>query len=199
MITTLFIDFGGVLTKGRYTAAIIKNLEKKAGFPLEKKYLEIDQGVVLLDLDKINLQGFTEKANEAAKLKLSQKEMAEVLGESINWDKTMLDFLPELKKNHRLVLFSNNNHPTVKILRARHKRVLDLFDRHYFSCELRLAKPDPEFFNHALKELKLKPEECLLVDDKEKNIKAAQEIGMKGIAFQNAEQLKQELKLLKII
>jgi putative hydrolase of the HAD superfamily len=174
-------------------------LKKKAEFPLEKKYLEIDQGIVLLDLDKIDLQEFTKRANEAAKLKLSPKEMAEILGNSIKWNKTMLDFLPELKKNHKLVLFSNNNHPTAKILKTKHKKAIGFFEKMYFSCELRLAKPDPKFFNHALKELKLKPEECLLVDDKEKNIKAAQEIGMKGIVFQNMEQLKQELKLLKII
>ena len=174
-------------------------MKKKAGIPLEKKYSEIDSGVVLLDLDKIDLQEFTKRVNGAAKLGLSPEEMTEVLGDSINWDKKMLDFFPKLKKKHKLVLFSNNNHPTVKILRTKHKPILDLFDRHYFSCELRLAKPDPKFFNHALKELKLNPEECLLVDDKEKNIKAAQELGMKGIVFRNAGQLKRELKSLKII
>lgn len=198
MITTLFIDFGGVLTKEKQNTSIRALIEKKAGFSLEKEFKN-HTPIMKLNRDSISFQEFTKKINEIAKLNLSIEEMQNIFKKSILWNKKILDFLPKLKKNHRLILFSNNNHFTVQLLRAKHGLVLDLFDRHYFSCELKLAKPDPKFFNHALKDLNLKAEECLLIDDKKKNIKAAQELGMKGIVFQNTEQLKQELKILKII
>jgi putative hydrolase of the HAD superfamily len=49
------------------------------------------------------------------------------------------------------------------------------------SAEVGFAKPDPEIFQHCLDCLKLPPNEALFIDDKLRNTRAAEELGMATI------------------
>jgi len=57
------------------------------------------------------------------------------------------------------------------------------------SSEERIIKPNPEIYRHLFRKFDLKPEECVFVDDKARNIEAARELGMHGIVFVDASQL----------
>ena len=76
--------------------------------------------------------------------------------------------------------------------------IRQLFDEIVTSYESGLAKPDKAIFEFTLKKMGLEPSECVFVDDMEKNIKAAEGVGMKGVLFQDTEQLKSDLKKLGI-
>ena len=63
----------------------------------------------------------------------------------------------------RIVLVSNCYDEEAKVIR---KSILfPFFDRAYLSCELGIAKPDPGIFLRGVRELSLKPEECIYVGD----------------------------------
>ncbi|MGK0219374.1 MAG: HAD superfamily hydrolase (TIGR01509 family) [Planctomycetota bacterium] len=64
----------------------------------------------------------------------------------------------------------------------------------FVSCHMGVRKPDSEAFLLPARTLGLKPEECLLVDDQERNCRAAQALGMDAIRFTDAESLRQELR-----
>ena len=49
------------------------------------------------------------------------------------------------------------------------------------SEELRLSKPDPEFFTTVATGLKLPPQDCILVDDDQLNLEGARSCGMGAI------------------
>jgi len=68
------------------------------------------------------------------------------------------------------------------------------FDRIFVSGELRLAKPDPRFYQLVLKELALPAGECLFIDDSAANVEAAGRIGFQTIQFRSGAQLEEELK-----
>ena len=51
-------------------------------------------------------------------------------------------------------------------------------DRLFFSCDLGVAKPDPEFFRRILRELRCGPEGIVFVDDREDNVEAALSVGL---------------------
>ena len=53
----------------------------------------------------------------------------------------------------------------------------------FTSYELRLLKPSPKIFKAVLERLGAKPEEVIFVDDKLKNIEAANKLGMHGIKY----------------
>ena len=57
-----------------------------------------------------------------------------------------------------------------------------------FSCHEKITKPDPEIYLRLCRKFGLKPEECLFIDDLEKNIAAARNVGMHGIQFCGYEQ-----------
>ena len=76
---------------------------------------------------------------------------------------------------------------------------IDLFDKKIFSYEIGSVKPDKQTFKTVLNRAQIIADETLFVDDHEINIKRAEEVGIHGIVFKNAEQLKQELIERKIL
>lgn len=68
-----------------------------------------------------------------------------------------------------------------------------LFDKIVYSYEVGVSKPNKDIFLSLLKKLKVKPEQCLYIDDYIKNIDAAKELGMETIQFISARDLKKQL------
>lgn len=56
-------------------------------------------------------------------------------------------------------------------------------ERRFFSFEIGLLKPDHRAYIYALDHLSADPTKVLFVDDKPKNVRAAQEVGMHGFVF----------------
>lgn len=65
----------------------------------------------------------------------------------------------------------------------------------FVSCETGLRKPDPEAYRHAARTLGVPAERCVFVDDRRKNVDAARAVGMRGIVFESADQLRRALEL----
>ena len=71
---------------------------------------------------------------------------------------------------------------------------LGLFRDIVVSGDEKLIKPDPAIFELCLKRNKLKANDCLFIDDSEKNVKGAQAVGMQAHHFTSAEKLRADLK-----
>jgi putative hydrolase of the HAD superfamily len=63
----------------------------------------------------------------------------------------------------------------------------ELFDAVVISSEVRLRKPDPAIFQHALDLIGLPPHECAFVDDIEHNVRAAERLGITGVHYVDTE------------
>jgi HAD superfamily hydrolase (TIGR01509 family) len=61
-------------------------------------------------------------------------------------------------------------------------------------CEVHLSKPGKDIFLLALKNCGLKAEECIFIDDKEKNVAAAKALGFNAVLFRDNKQLFADLK-----
>lgn len=96
-----------------------------------------------------------------------------------------------LKKGYKLAILSNTVKEHVRINRKRN--ILKHFDVVLFSNEVKLTKNEDKFFLLAAKMLKVKPEECIFIDDAHRFIKRAKSLGMKNVQFKNAKQLKSDL------
>ena len=72
------------------------------------------------------------------------------------------------------------------------------FDYEFNSCEMNMRKPNLNIYRAALKEMGVKPEEVIFIDDKEKNLKPARKLGMIAIRFTGIKNLRKELSSLGI-
>jgi putative hydrolase of the HAD superfamily len=69
-----------------------------------------------------------------------------------------------------------------------------LFDALVISGEVGLRKPDPEIYRLAAGRLGLEPDACVFVDDLERNVQAAREVGMHAVVHRDATTTAAELE-----
>ncbi len=69
----------------------------------------------------------------------------------------------------------------------------DLFDASILSGEVSMVKPDPRIFKLMANRLGVKPDECVMIDDRPGNIAGARQAGMQGVVFASTKQAKAEL------
>ena len=62
------------------------------------------------------------------------------------------------------------------------------------SFEVGVIKPSPEIYLMAARNLDRLPEQCLFIDDLDKNVKGAQAVGMEAVKFQSASQIRECLQ-----
>jgi putative hydrolase of the HAD superfamily len=72
---------------------------------------------------------------------------------------------------------------------------IERFDVLVWSYQLHMAKPDPKIYLYTLQQLGTQPGETLFIDDKQVNVDAAIDLGIKAIQFSDVEKLRQDLVL----
>ncbi|NIZ03193.1 HAD family hydrolase [Thalassospira lucentensis] len=102
--------------------------------------------------------------------------------------------LEDLKKggNVRLFALTNWSAETWKFATERFE-FLNLFEDILVSGEEKLAKPDPRIFELACARFNLNPRETLFIDDVEKNIQQARELGFMTHWFSDPVKLRRQL------
>lgn len=68
-----------------------------------------------------------------------------------------------------------------------------------YSFEVGISKPDKRVYRMIVERLKSRFDECVFVDDNERNLEPAKELGMAVILFRNAGQLRQDLIALGVL
>lgn len=71
---------------------------------------------------------------------------------------------------------------------------LEETDGAILSYQVKMIKPAPEIYQLLCSQYNLKAQECVFIDDMEKNVEAARKEGMKGIVFHTLLQAKEELE-----
>lgn len=96
----------------------------------------------------------------------------------------MIDHLRD--KGYKVFVLSNTNplmynHWINNAFRKDGKSINDYFDGIVTSFQERTCKPDPEIFKRVVERFNLKPEETLMLDDSEANVKSARSVGLNAI------------------
>lgn len=72
-------------------------------------------------------------------------------------------------------------------------------DGQVFSFEVHQIKPEPEIYQSLLQKYHLTAEECVFLDDREVNLKAAEEHGIHTILFTSYQEAAEKLKTLGVM
>lgn len=106
----------------------------------------------------------------------------------------MRELLKEIMQHYEVYGLTNWSMETFPTARERFG-ILQMIDRYVVSAAERLIKPDPRLFQVLLDRYGLTAEECTFIDDNPDNVAAARKMGMKGIVFTSADNLRKELGL----
>ena len=74
--------------------------------------------------------------------------------------------------------------------------ILDLIEERVISGEEKVLKPNAEIYEILLRRFNIKPEESVFIDDNVNNIKGGENVGIQGVIFKDAEQLRTDLEKL---
>lgn len=121
----------------------------------------------------------------------------EMLGGPI--DETV-DIFRKLKQNTRLKIYALTNWSAETFPVALERfDFLQWFDGRVVSGEEKMRKPFPEFYQLLLNRYNVKPEEALFIDDSLRNVKAGELLGIQGIHYKNAVELRDQLIKFQLI
>ncbi len=109
----------------------------------------------------------------------------------------MKDLVKKVRVNYKTGILSNTTIFESRIICCKYF-LSPLFDVEVYSWQISSLKPDFKNYRFISGKLKVKPSECVFIDDTKVNVEAAKRLGMKGIHFKNLKQCKNELKKLVI-
>ena len=106
----------------------------------------------------------------------------------------MRELIKSLKSQHGVGLFLLSNISTYFAAHSGEIEILKDFDKCIFSAVCGHVKPSKEIFEHLCRECGARPEECIFIDDSEKNVRGAENFGIKAYLFDgDVEKLKKYL------
>ena len=86
--------------------------------------------------------------------------------------------LVEQLKQHGYCVYYLSNIPEDVLALLMERDFKGLFDGGVASCEVKINKPDPRIYQALLDKYQLKADECIFIDDRADNIKAASLLGL---------------------
>ncbi len=108
----------------------------------------------------------------------------------------MVEWMHQLSAAGIKIGLLSNMHPgMVRYVRDKFEWVAS-FASAIFSADVRMVKPDSEIYKHTLEKLGVAAENALFIDDREKNIRAAQALGIHTVHFGSMAGLRKELETI---
>ena len=155
-----------------------------------------------LDLDRGTLSYEDAKKIFKSKLKDCDKEVENLFHDNfygmLEPIKENVKILEKLKGKYNLYILSNFHKDSFETISSRHD-FFNCFDGGIVSAFHNCIKPDEEIYRLLIEKYDLNPDETLFIDDLEKNILKAQEIGIKIIHLTDYTELEDKLKEKNII
>ena len=196
-LEAVIFDYGMVLSTAQEPEplAVLKQITRLDDAAFDQHYWRHRH---TYDLGYMNGTAFWQQISEDAALGLSSAEIERLIENDVLMWSTLNE--PMLRWVHavqdagfRTAILSNMGEELLRYMRQEFGW-LGRFDHHTWSCELRIAKPDPAIYRHTCEKLGVAPGNALFLDDKPENIAAAESVGLQAILFTTVEALHAELE-----
>ena len=191
MIKNIIFDLGGVLLDIDYKLTFSK-LSEIMGVDIRTDHIPAHIYKIILGYEKgeINTETFLWNLQKVSTRltpqpdKLIKAWNAMLLG----WNSNRFQFLDELRAKYNLYLVSNTNDLHLEWIRKdlkKNHKISDFdtkfFIKSYYSNTMKKRKPEIAFYEKILKDLQIKAEETLYIDDNLENIERARSLGLKAV------------------
>ena len=197
-VRNVVFDFGGVLVSWR-PQEIIDSFYAEPHLR-EALRLHAFQHDDWLDMDRGTLDEASVVRRCAARMARPESEL-HALFEHVRAALTPIEstvaLLRELRERKGLKLYglSNMSETIFAYLHARHD-FFKLFDGIVVSAKVKLLKPEPEIYEHLRDRFALDFGESVFIDDLQRNVDSARQVGLPAIQFLTTDQVRRELEPL---
>ncbi len=199
MKRVIFADIGGVCCDNPYRV-MAAALKKRFGVPEKRSLSVLTEEAVDLDLGRNDFRRFHANVIASLQIPLSFGDFESMHETSLMLREDVCSLLSDVRRRNgiRIIALSNMPEYTWNIISGR--RGMDaLFDDAVLSYAYSVAKPDPAFFDIALKRAGVPASDTLFVDDRRDNVRAAGERGIQSILFTSADRLRKEFSMNGLI
>lgn len=190
MIKALIFDYNGVITTSGDFESFLAEKAEKTNRKANEIQLMVRQHWDLAKVGAANSELLWIMAADYFRCEVRQLRQ-----EWLDWfgvRQDLLSFIKKLKNKYKTALLTNIIRDWFE--QVKKEQYLDrYFDHIVSSYEARAAKPDPAIFGYVLRKLGLCAEECIFIDDQEKNTSAAAKLGFTVILFESMEKLQKKL------
>ena len=194
MIDTVIFDIGNVLMKFDYLPYVRKLLGdeeavERVNHAIFHSHLwdELDRGE---DTDEIFQKMLDTEPDYKEQIRLT----FDSVGECMERQEYAVPWIRRLKKEGFRVLYLSNYSPHTMQANLDVLNFLPFMDGGIFSCDVRMIKPDPGIFRLLIEKYSLEPEKCAFIDDDQRNIDSAKQLGFTAIRFVDFDHADAELK-----
>lgn len=188
MIKNIIFDFGNVLVEYN-----LKGFMLKKGISPDMIKRILKASVMGPYWDEFDRGALTEEEAIAGFLSIDpdiEQELHTVF-DNIHGMLTKRDFadawIDELKASGYKVFYLSNYSKKAATECADSIDFIGKTDGGIMSHQVLMIKPDPEIYKMLIKRYGLDPQECIFIDDTEKNVEVAESLGMTGIVFTTKE------------
>lgn len=173
-----------------------KLLELQYAIPEEEfERQRLSKNEVFLDLMRGNLseEEYMKELLQGTNWNISIDQLKTAIRSNLNRPVPgTMKIVAELKRNYQLILLSDYVREWMEYIEENNKD-LKIFDKKIFSYDTGTTKSEVQTFETVLEQAGIVADETLFIDDYEKNVKNAEKVGIHGIVFENAEQLRKTL------
>jgi putative hydrolase of the HAD superfamily len=188
-IKAIFFDFDGVLTTDKSgSVSTAKYFSEKLGIKYEdlltiykESFADADHKI---DIGESLNPLIWESMCERFGVKYSPDWMNEAF-DSSPIDNKMIAFAKKLKEKFIVGIITDNGKDRADYLFLKHK-FNELFNPIIVSANVKTTKAGTEIFEIAAQRARLKPDECIFIDNTQKNLISAEKLGIIGIHFDDA-------------
>jgi phosphomannomutase/phosphoglucomutase len=135
-------------------------------------------------MGKYSEEEFLKKVKELTGTSATIEELKKIIRFVMSEIAGARSIITKLRECHKVALLTNFPKEWFEYVDSKYG-LSKLFDAIFVSAYTGVKKPNKEAYNLVFNHFKALPEECLLVDDKERNVKAAEQLGMETIHFTN--------------
>lgn len=188
VITTLFLDIGGVLlTNGWDRKARVRAAEK---FGLD--YDETDERHHLTfdtyEEGKLSLDEYLNRVVFYEKRPFSREEFKSFMYAQSQPFPEMIELMKSLKRQYHLrIAVVSNEGRELTTYRVRQFQLNTFIDFFVSSCFVHYRKPDADIYRMALDIAQASPEQVIYVDDRPLFVEVAQGLGIRGVIHKEYE------------
>ena len=195
MITTIFFDIGGVLLTDGWGHDSRRAAAAKFGLDWEQYADRHEKVAHAIETNRMTLEQYLDRTIFYRPREFTREEFRAFIFAQSKEKPDSIKIVERLAESKKYFLATINNEILeLNLYRLEHFGLRQYFPVFFSSCFLGLRKPDEAIYRLALQVTQRSPGECVFIDDREVNLECPRELGLHTILFQNATQLRSDLR-----